>query len=290
MNSMTGFGRGDASNGGTTVVVEMKSVNNRFRDVQVRLPREYTAFEPRVIAALRDTIQRGRVDIAVRRTCIEGATRIVADLKLVEQYRLAMVDVARRLQRDPAEVSLLHVLSQPGVLVTSDNDDDAMGEWELVEAAVNAALSDLSAMRAAEGRALANDLSRHLDELNRLRSEVADAAEGVAERLKAKLVERIGRLVAGHVDPSRIASEAALLADKADVSEELARLQSHGDQFVAALSADEPVGRKLDFLLQEMNREINTIGSKAAELPISARVVDLKSVLERMREQVANVE
>lgn len=290
MNSMTGFGRGDASNGGTTVVVEMKSVNNRFRDVQVRLPREYTAFEPRVNAALRDTIQRGRIDITVRRTCMEGATRIVADLKLVEQYRLAMVDVARRLQRDPAEVSLTHVLSQPGVLVASDNDDDAMGEWELVEAAVNAALSDLAAMRSVEGKALANDLQRHLDELNRLQAEVAAAAEGVADRLKAKLVERISRLVAGHVDPARLAAEAAMLADKADVSEELARLYSHGEQFAAALSADEPVGRKLDFLLQEMNREINTIGSKAAELPISARVVDLKSVLERMREQVANVE
>jgi uncharacterized protein (TIGR00255 family) len=290
MNSMTGFGRGEATNGSSTVVVEIKSVNNRFRDVQVRVPREYNVFEPRVNNLVKDAVSRGRLEVAVRRTCIEGATRVVADMKLVEQYRLAIHEVALRLQRDPAEVPLAFVLGQPGVLVTTDNDADALAEWELVELAVGAALTDLATMRRTEGAALARDLDRHLVDLRRYCAEIEAATEGVVARLQARVQERVARLLGDRTDPSRIAQEAALLADKADISEELARLASHADQFDQALQADEPVGRKLDFVLQEMHREVNTLGSKATEQPVSGRVVELKSVLERMREQVANVE
>lgn len=290
MHSMTGFGRGEANTNATSVVVELRSVNNRFRDVQLRLPREYNAFEPRVNALLKDAVQRGRIDVTVRRTCTEGATRIVADAKLLEQYRMAAADAARKLQRDVGEVSLEFLLAQPGVLVATDNDAGALSEWDLVEAAIQAALAELASMRAAEGAALATDLRKHLDELLRCRAEIASAAEGVAERLRQRLQERIAKLLGGQVDAGRVAQEAAILADKADVSEELQRLGAHVEQFQVALASPEPVGRKLDFLVQEMHREVNTIGSKAAELPISARVVDLKSVIERIREQVANVE
>jgi uncharacterized protein (TIGR00255 family) len=290
MNSMTGFGRGEATSGVTTVVVEIKSVNNRFRDVQVRVPREYNAFEARVNALVKDTVSRGRLEVSVRRTCTEGATRVVADLKLVEQYRIAINEVAHRLQRDPAEAPLSFILGQPGVLLTADNDADALAEWDLVDLAVQGALADLAEMRVQEGRALARDLDRHLTELRRHCAEVEAAMTGVVARLQARVQERVTRLVGERVDPARVAQEAALLADKADVSEELARLSSHADQFDQALRADEPVGRKLDFVLQEMHREVNTLGSKATEHGVSARVVELKSVLERMREQVANVE
>ncbi len=290
MNSMTGFGRGEAANGATTVVVEIKSVNNRFRDVQVRVPREYNAFEARVNNLVKDAVSRGRLEVAVRRTCTEGGTRVMADVRLVEQYRLAIHEVAHRMQRDASEVPLAFILGQPGVLVTTDNDADALAEWDLVELAVGAALEDLATMRSAEGTALARDLVRHLVELRRNCGEIEAAMEGVVGRLQARVQERVARLLGDRVEPTRIAQEAALLADKADISEELARLGSHADQFDAALSADEPVGRKLDFVLQEMHREVNTLGSKASEQPVSARVVELKSVLERMREQVANVE
>jgi uncharacterized protein (TIGR00255 family) len=290
MRSMTGFGRGEANTNATSVVVELRSVNNRFRDVQLRVPREYNAFEPRVNGLLKDAVQRGRIDVTVRRTCTEGATRIVADTKLLEQYRMAVADAARKLQRDAAELPLEFLLAQPGVLVATDNDAGALSEWDLVEAAVQAALGELETMRAAEGAALANDLRRHLDELLRCRAEIAAAADGVAERLRQRLQDRIAKLLGGQVDASRVAQEAAILADKADVSEELQRLGAHVEQFQEALQTSEPVGRKLDFLVQEMHREVNTIGSKAAELPISARVVELKSVIERIREQVANVE
>lgn len=290
MNSMTGFGRGEASNGLVTVVVEIKTVNNRFRDLQIRVPREYYVLEPRFVNLLRDGVQRGRVEANVRRSSVEGATRIVADVQLAEQYRRAILDVARRLQRDPAEVPLTVILSQPGVLTATENEPDALAEWDLCEVATTAALEDLQAMRAVEGTALCHDLRRHLHDLMRLRAEVADVIDGVTERLRARLSERIHRLLGERLDANRLAQEAAILAEKADISEELARLGSHCEQFDQALGADEPVGRKLDFLLQEMNREINTIGSKSADHPISTRVVEMKSVLERLREQAANVE
>lgn len=290
MYSMTGFGRGEASNGQVGVVVEAKSVNNRFRDVQLRLPREYQVLETRVSNVVRDSIARGRVELFIRRTSVEGDTRITPDLALAEQFYRAAQEVAARLQRPEPEVSLTWVLSQPGVLNAREAEPDVLREWDLVETALEAALSEMQEMRGAEGQALQQDLTRHLTQLQRLRSEVEAAAEGVAERLRARLEERMNRLMGERLDPVRAAQEAALLADKADISEELARLASHCEQFASTLTAAEPVGRKLDFLLQEMNREVNTIGSKSAEHPISSRVVEMKSVLERMREQAANVE
>ncbi|MDP2307853.1 MAG: YicC/YloC family endoribonuclease [Pseudomonadota bacterium] len=290
MNSMTGFGRGEASNGALTVVVEIKTVNNRFRDLQVRVPREYNVLEPRILNLLREGVQRGRVEAMVRRSSVEGATRVVVDLALVDQYRRAFADVARRVQRDASEIPLASILAQPGVLLTGEAEADALAEWDLCEVAVQSALSDLAVMRGTEGVALALDLRKNLDTLLRLCAEVAESAEGVADRIRHRLEERLARLMNDRVDPARLAQEVAILADKSDISEEITRLASHCDQFAQALVADDPVGRKFDFLLQEMNREINTIGSKAAEHPVASRVLDMKSVLERMREQAANVE
>lgn len=289
MKSMTGFGRAEASNGNLTLVVEMKSVNNRFRDVQLRVPREYNVLEPRAQNLLRESIHRGRLDVTVRRSSSEGASRIVPDLALVEQYRKAALEIAHRLQVD-APLSLEFVLAQPGVLTTSDAEPDVLAEWDLLETALLGAAEDLDRMRTAEGEALRVDLARHLADALRLRSEIAFHADGVAERLRARLEERLLRLLADRLDPARLAQEAAILADKADIAEELARFESHVDQFADAISMPDPVGRRLDFLLQEMNREVNTIGSKAAEHAVSARVVELKTVLERLREQAQNVE
>lgn len=292
MKSMTGFGRAEASNSVVTLVVEMKSVNNRFRDVQLRVPREYNVLEPRAQNLLREAIHRGRLDVTVRRSSTEGVSRIVPDLALVEQYRKASVEIANRLQVDPSgRVDVLaFVLAQPGVLTTADADPDALGEWDLLETALLGAAEDLDRMRSSEGQALRLDLEKHLGDALRLRAEIAFHAEGIAERLRAKLEERLLRLLADRIEPSRLAQEAAILADKADIAEELSRFGSHCDQFIEALSAPEAVGRRLDFLLQELNREANTIGSKAAEHAVSTRVVELKTVLERLREQAQNVE
>ncbi len=290
MNSMTGYGRGEATNGDLTVVVELKSVNNRFRDLNVRVPRQYLVLEPRIQKTVRDRIQRGRVDVFVRRSAVEGGPAVQADPVLAERYFEAMQLVAKRLQRTDDQIPLDLILSQPGVLTAAEVEADALTEWDIIETALGAALDDFLAMRAEEGAALQRDLRSHLDELQRLWAEVQANTEGIAERLRERVEERVNRLLADKVDPGRLAQEAALLADKADVSEELARLLSHFRQFSEALEADEPIGRKLEFLVQELNREINTIGSKAAEHPISSRVVEMKSVLERIREQAANVE
>ena len=290
MNSMTGYGRGEATNGDVTVVVELKTVNNRFRDINSRLPRSYLVLEPRVHKVLHDALQRGRVDCFMRRSAVEGGPGVQADPVLAERYFRAMSEVCKRLQRDPADIPLEVILNQPGVLTAAEDEPDALGDWDLVETALQAALADLQQMRATEGAALQRDLRSHLDDMQRLWSEVQESADGVAERLQQRLLQRLQRLLSDKVDPSRLAQEAAVLADKADISEELARLLSHFSQFLAALDDDKPVGRKLEFLVQELNREINTVGSKAAEHPISARIVEMKSVLERIREQAANVE
>lgn len=291
LRSMTGYGRGEASSGGVTVLVELRSVNNRFRDLQVRCPREYMPLEPRVTQVLKEPFRRGRVDCFVRRSVSDGAQVVQVDPELARQYLLA-VDTLRANVKGLADdrPSLSFVLDKPGVLTVTEAEVDVMREWSVVETALTAAVEDLLAMRKTEGAALADDLAKHLTELRGLTAQVELACDGIHERLYARLDARIRRLLSDRVDQNRLAQEAAVLADKADVSEEVARLRSHCDQFQEALSATEPVGRRLEFLLQELHREVNTIGSKAAEHPVSQRVVDMKSVLERMREQSANVE
>ncbi len=288
---MTGYGRGEASNADVTVVVELKSVNNRFRDLQLRCPREYMALEPRINTQLKGPFHRGRIEAYVRRSAASSNARVHADTGLALNYADVINEVAEEMVGFVGrDVPFTFILSQPGVLGISEGEVDVMSEWDVVETALESAIQDLLAMRRTEGQALYDDLSGHLAQLRTVVAEVEAAATGINERLHTRLITRIQRLIGDRVDSNRLAQEAAVLADKADVSEETARMRSHCEQFAEALASDKPVGRRLDFLLQEMNREVNTIGSKAAETSVSRRVVDLKSTLERMREQSANVE
>lgn len=290
MNSMTGFGRGEASGGDVTVTVEMKSVNNRFRDLQLRCPREYMAFEPRIGTTLKPRFSRGRIDVFVRRVARSGSVGVMVDKAMAETYHRSLIDLAEGLPGVDPTVDLNYLAGLPGVLVTVEQHVDVSGEWPIVETALNAAAKHLAEMRSREGEAMERVLRELVTELMDLRQKVELEADGVASRLRLRLMDRLNKLVSDRVDPDRLAQESAVLADKADVAEELARLESHGKQFLAALRRNEPIGRRLDFLAQEMNREINTIGSKAAEHAVSSLVVDMKSTLERIREQVANVE
>jgi uncharacterized protein (TIGR00255 family) len=290
MQSMTGYGRGEATNGGVTVVVEIKSVNNRFRDINARMPREYMVLEPRVAAIVKERVTRGRVDVYIRRSATESNQMVHADPVLAERYLVAVRAVAQRLQVATDHIQLDALLSQPGVLSLQEMEADALTEWEVVETALHAAMEELYAMRQTEGAALHADLLGHLSAMEAKHIEVSQQTEGLVDRLHKRMEERLQRLLADRFDANRVVQEAAVLADKADVSEELARLVSHFSQFRLALDSDEPVGRRLEFLVQEMNREVNTLGSKAAEHPVSVAVVEMKSVLERVREQSANVE
>jgi uncharacterized protein (TIGR00255 family) len=289
MNSMTAFGRGEATNGVVTVVVELRSVNHRFRDLNLKLPREYGALEPRTSNLLRERFERGRIDCTVRRVGPEGPNTVSPDLRLAAAYARAAQAVAQHLQID-GKVDLAWLLSQPGVLAITDTELDPTHEWELLEPALVGAADHLADMRAREGRALRKDLQQHVGELVRHLEELRSASSGVVDALRRRFDERLKALLGEHVDPTRLAEEAALLADKADVSEELARLESHLDQFRELLAGQQPAGRKMEFLIQEMHREVNTVGSKAIGENAGRIVVAMKSALEKLREQAANVE
>jgi uncharacterized protein (TIGR00255 family) len=290
LHSMTGYGRGEASNSEVTVVVELKSVNNRFRDLQLRCPREYMPLEPRINNMLKDPFHRGRIDAFVRRNTQTSRSRVVVDMGLAEEY-VRVIDGARgRLPNIDQTVPLTFILGQAGVLDVTDASVDVMSDWPVVETALQSAIDDLIEMRATEGLAIYNDLKSHLAKLHEVIDQISAAALGINDRLQKRLETRIARMVGDRFEAYRITQEVAILADKADVAEELTRLRSHIDQFSEAMERTEPVGRRLDFLLQEMNREVNTVGSKAVEHPVSQRVVDMKSILERMREQSANVQ
>jgi len=288
MNSMTGYGRGEAEVNGVSVVAEIRSVNSRYRDVHFRAPREYAAIEPRVKSLLKARFARGRLDVTLNRKSDASGGRVSLDRGLAAQYRDALTELAELTGGEPTDL-LTAVAQSPGVLSVSEAQVDAGAEWPAVEAALEAAAGALADMRAAEGAALKADLNVHLKRLGELRERAGEAAD-IGELLAAKMSARLERILGERIEPQRLVQEVAVLVDKADVSEELARLDSHLVQFAAALEMDEAVGRRLDFLSQEIHREINTCGSKSAGVALSEVVVDMKSTLERIREQVANAE
>ncbi len=291
LKSMTGFGRGEASGAGVSVVVELRSVNNRFLDIVVRGPREYLALEPQVQRLLKGVFRRGRIEAHVRRQPLRALRRVQADVELFRAYTEAIDSLlGDHSTSELRGAAMSFVLAQPAVLSVASDEVDVMAESDILLAALEGAAEDLAGTRRAEGDALEKDLVQYLMSIITEVEAISDQVEGVQERLRDKLNKRLERLLSERADSHRLLQEAAMLADRADVSEELTRLRSHAIQFKDALERDEAVGRRLDFLLQEMNREVNTIGSKAAEHPVSHRVVELKSLLERMREQAANVE
>ncbi len=290
MNSMTAFGSGEASSQDLAVVVELRSVNHRFRDINVRVPREYTPLEPRIVTVIRDSITRGRIDCTVRRVASKGSFEVRPNLALAESYLKSMELIARHLQREPSQVDLGVIFAQPGVLELAELQTDITHEWDVLEPALMGAIAHMKDMRGTEGRALLADIKEHSKHLGTVFAELQLLSQGVVQKLHARLKARLVVLLREIDDPSRLAQEAAYLADKADVSEEMKRLQSHLDQFAELLESNAAVGRKMEFLLQEMGREINTLGSKSHSGRQGRLVVEFKSVLERLREQAANVE
>jgi len=290
MFSMTGFGRAEARAGSVAVTVELKSVNNRFRDINLRCPREYAALEPKITGLLKARFARGRIEVYVRRLSDSGSTELQFNKTAAKEALSALRGLAQEMDGVDDTISISFLAGLPGVMIQGEREADSTSEWSLVEMAVVGAIEHLGAMRAAEGDALERDLSENLKQIKALQSQILEFSESISNRLELRLMERLNRLVGDGVGEARLAQEAAIQADKADVAEELTRLNSHFEQFGIALAQSGPVGRRLDFLTQEMNREINTIGSKAVDAEVSSLVVDMKSILERMREQVANVE
>jgi uncharacterized protein (TIGR00255 family) len=289
---MTGFGRAEFEVAGAGYQVELRSVNQRHLDLQVRLPRTLARFEPELRRRLQGRFARGKVELAVNGRAGAALEALRIDGDAAARYVEAARELAARHGLGGA-LDVGRLLALPGVA--------RFGEPELPEDAFAAALGDaaeraadeLRGMRRAEGEALERDLRARLAQVDALVGEVEARAGAVQAAARERLRKRAEQLAAetGLADPARLAQELVWAADRLDVTEELVRLRSHGEQFRAALDADAgAVGRRLEFLLQEMAREVNTIGSKGADAPVAHLVVELKTELERMREQVLNVE
>jgi len=290
IRSMTGFGSGRGSSGGEEVDVEVRSVNHKFCEVKARLPRELSAAEVEIAKTVKDRLARGGVEVAVRRGGAAATFTPRIDVALAESYARAFAEIQARLSL-PGQVTLAEILAADGVVRLEEREMNADAAREALRRALGAALDALVAMRAREGEALARDLAGRLDAIAVLASRVAELVPRTVEAHRARLAERVAELARGvPVDPTRLAQEVALFADRTDVTEELTRLASHVAQARALLGLAEPAGRKLDFLVQEMHREANTIGSKSQSAEIAGQVVSLKAEIERIREQVQNVE
>jgi uncharacterized protein (TIGR00255 family) len=290
IRSMTGFGAGRGSAGAEEVDVEIRSVNHKYCEVKVRLPRELAALEVDATKAVRERLARGGVDVAVRRAGAGGAVAPRVDAALAEAYARAFAEVKARLGL-AGEVTVADVVGAEGVVRLEERALDLDASRQALRAALAAALDALVAMRAREGEALGRDLAARLDTVEALVARAAALVPQAVEHHRDRLAERVQELARGiALDPARLAQEVALFADRTDVTEEVTRLGSHLAQARALLGGAEPAGRKLDFLVQEMHREVNTIGSKSQSAEIAAIVVSAKAEIERLREQVQNVE
>ncbi len=291
MYSMTGFGKGTCAVDGREMTVELKSVNNRFLDISMRLPRSLSQLEEPFRRALQQRLSRGHIDVFVNyRNTRSDARAVRLDTPLMEAYVQQARKAAEALSLTD-DLTLSRVLSLPDVteIVPADEDEEAL--LSLGEQAVHLAIDALLKMRLGEGERLKQDLHSRIERMEEYAAAIEKRAPGVAEDYRKKLTERIEEMVKDtEVDRSRLATEIALFADRAAIDEEIVRLKSHLVHFNELLEVQEPAGRKMDFLIQEMNRECNTIGSKANDAALTDLVLLCKAEIEKLREQIQNIE
>ncbi|MEO8440558.1 MAG: YicC/YloC family endoribonuclease [Spartobacteria bacterium] len=291
MRSMTGYGRGESARGGAKISVEVNSVNRKQSDIVINLPRELGALEPRVRQFVSERLARGRTNVIVAYDPSAQSSRTLAlDSALARSYH----DRMRALQKElglPGEITIGMILQAPGVMRFAEEGLAPNDAWLALEEALSEALGDLIKMRAREGKHLAKDLIGRLKVVRRSLKEIRKIHPAVAEKYRATLLERIHKAgLEMQPNDERLIKEVAFFADRSDVSEELTRLESHLAQFAHHLRKDEPVGRTLEFITQEISRELNTLGAKAGDAEISRLVVSCKSEVEKIREQIQNLE
>jgi uncharacterized protein (TIGR00255 family) len=289
--SMTGYGTGSAQKYDITVTAEIRTVNHRFLDLHIRIPREYLSLEGEVQQNIRKALDRGRVEvnIAIQNS---GPSAFMVNDNLARGY----IEAAASLQKEfhfQDSLDLKSLLSLPGIIQSKDALDSDMAEIlpELLNQSVQSALKSVLQMRRQEGESLRADMSKNLAGVQEKARFIRELSLNASAETLAKLQDRIMQLLQQtEVDPQRLAQEAALLADKADISEEIARLESHIEQFHMLMDSPEKTGKKLDFLLQELQREANTILSKSGNLEVARHAIAIKADIEKLREQVQNVE
>ena len=291
IKSMTGFGRGEAAGVRYVVRIELKAVNHRYLDIFLRIPKQYSQAEEVLRRVISERVSRGRIDAAVSVEEFEQKERNVqVNAPLLQGYVRALEGIKGLLGSDEA-ITLSQILTLPGVLEVEEPECDWEDLQQVLGQAAAAALDDLEQMRAAEGERLCADLREKIARIEGLLAQIAQIAPQVVEDYRERLSERLRDLLHGTtLTEERFMAEVALFADRCSIDEELVRLGSHTHQLKELLHSTQPVGRKLDFLIQEMNREVNTIGSKGSNVQIAGLVVELKSELEKVREQVQNIE
>jgi uncharacterized protein (TIGR00255 family) len=289
---MTGFGRAEVNKNGITVSTEVRSVNSRYLDLTLRLPRNFSQREKELKDIVRSYLNRGNLNITVK---IEYDSDDVVPLKVntaAAKSYYKLLNEIRKAVKLQERVKLEHLLTFSDVLEPVDEEETDETEWELVQESVRQALETLNAMRAQEGSELAADLEKRIRGMDETLNEVEKLSKERIPEERKNLQDRIAELVEDKfvIDQNRLELEIALLVDKLDVTEECVRFRSHNKYFLEALNKNEAAGRKLNFLVQEMNREANTIGSKSNDATIAHMIVGLKEELEKIREQLQNIE
>ncbi len=292
MKSMTGYGRGECARDGVKVTVELSSVNRKSGEITLNLPRDLEPLEAQVRDEINKRISRGRLNVRVTvHAASSEPTTARINTALASAYAAEFARLAKELQLSGG-VTLEALMRAPGVLEAEEDVVEAESFWPAVQAALQQGLDALVKMREREGTHLAKDLATRIATIQEAAGRIGQQGPQVQVQYRERLLERIRQAGLEGIAPDdeRLLKEVVLFADRTDITEELTRLQSHFQQFADCLKAKEPVGRTLDFLSQEMNREVNTIGSKAQDAVISREVVTVKAELERFREQVQNVE
>lgn len=291
IKSMTGYGKGEATVENGKFVVEIRSVNHRYGEISIRMPRQFQGFEIEVKRRISSVLKRGKIDVSIQwEDAISTSGIPQVQNHIAVGYFKAFSDLATELGiAEPIPLSL--ILSQKGVLQDCGAEYNHDELLPVLLEAVNASVNSIDLMRRREGESLLLDLTMRKQEIEKSVLSISEAVPGMVADYRTKLASRLEALVCDtKLDMDRLAQEVAIMADRCDITEETVRLSSHFKQWDFALSQNEPIGRKLDFLMQEMNREVNTIGSKAADSTITTLVIQIKAEMEKMREQIQNIE
>ncbi len=289
--SMTGFGRGEINSEVLKIIIEMKSVNHRYCEIVLHMPRSMNVLEDRIKRLIQQQIARGRVDVYINaHSCGPDRTKVNVDESLAASYIQAVEELKSKLSLT-GEATVTELLNLPGVFSLEEPEEDTELWWPDIEAALAQAREGLMDMRNSEGDRLAADIKERIGRITAFVDEIEQRSPLVVEEYRERLRQRLHDLLeSGIMDPARLDTEVVLLAERSSITEEIVRLRSHLVQLGDDLALSTPVGRKLDFLLQELNREINTISSKSSDVNLNRTVVEVKSELEKIREQVQNIE
>ena len=294
LKSMTGFGRGEYEDADFSVTVEMKTVNHRYNEVAIRLPRFLNPLEDKIRKTILKTVSRGRIDADYTTS---GNCTLKVDKNLAAAYHKALQEVGAAIGADAAGINaaaeIMYLSKCPDVINVKEGFFDVESVWPKVEQAVNQAVANLVAMRETEGGNIYGDFIYRADLIAEKLALIEERSPMVVEEYQNKLQERLTNLLADNniaVEPERLLQEVAIFADRTSITEEIVRLKSHIKQFKQIIASDQPVGRKLDFLIQEFNREANTIASKANDYTLAQIVVEIKAEIEKIREQIQNIE